>query len=274
MQSMHYGWAVHDENRSALSAMSNDMHRACFGAIEYPEEIDPSSWLHIENQQSIGACQGHALMSGCEICWYMATGGDVIQFSNWFGYLGSQQMDGLLGRDVGSTLYGGRKLVMEKGCCPLDVMPYPNPASYPRNPQISQAAWDAAKSNVIKSCLDIKTYEDGYNFMGSGQGPIQIGIIWNNSCTPDRNGVIERYDPLQPGGGHSVLFGGYTRRKDSAGRNYWKLFNSWNLNWGVRGTAEVSPTAVMSMFRNRFTVMQGISDMAAPKPRRPDFAAW
>lgn len=273
MVTPNYGYPMHLERRDELRAVSAMSFRAAFGEIEYPDEIDLRGALHVEYQEQIGSCQGHALMSVCELAGYMANN-QLMEFSNWFGYLGSQKIDGLLGRDVGSTLSGGRELVTKYGCCPLDVMPYPNPAKYPRNPQVPTEAYVAAAQFKIRNSMICENYDDVFHFMGSGQGGVQIGINWNDTMTPNRDGVIESYSPNRRGGGHSVAFIGYVKQKDKKNRKYLILLNSWDVTWGDDGYAIVAPAAVDAMFQHQFTVMHGLTDLSVPTPRRPDYSPW
>lgn len=91
---------------------------------------------------------------------------------------------------------------------------------------------------------------------------------WGNglsSCT----GVMERY--VSGGGGHAVCFLGYSARRDSQGRAYLWLANSWSEDWGARGWAEVAPRAVEQMLASSRTTAVGMSDLTTPTVRRVDW---
>lgn len=254
------GWRIDLDNPAELRRTSTGFRYLVDGHFEAPEEIDPRSWMQVENQSSMGSCQGHALSSVCEFVFNIESE-EVIQFSRMFGYLGTQKLDGLLGRDRGSTINGGRKLVQEYGICRESVFPYPNPVRY--SPQIPEMAWTDAKNYKIKTHSFCRSYDDVFAFLASGQGAVEIGIRWRSSM---RGAVIEKFSG-GGGGGHAVAFLGYSRRKDSQDRNYLWLVNSWGKGWGKDGWAEVAPGAVDQMARDQYTVMIGLSDMDTPKPR-------
>jgi C1A family cysteine protease len=259
---MTYGYRIDLENKPALLAGATDFRALTYSA---PEEIDPRPWHRIENQGSMGSCQGHALSSVCEMAYHIATG-QVTQFSPLFAYYASQKIDGLLGSDNGSTISGGKDCAMKYGQCPLDVMPYPNPVRY--TGKIPQEAFEAAEPFKIRSHSVCDSYADVFAYLASGQGGVEIGISWGLQPV---NGVVERFQ--SGGGGHAVSFLGYSPRKDSQGRNYLWLANSWGTDtWGVNGWAEVAPQAVDDMARHPHTVMIGLSDLTTPEVRNVSWA--
>jgi hypothetical protein len=216
-------------------------------------------------------CQGHALSSVCEMAYHIATG-EVTQFSPLFAYLATQEMDGLLGRDAGSTIYNGMNVAKRIGMLPLDLMPYPNPVRYPSSVakirEELEAAYKLASPFKIRNHAICRNYSDVFNYLSSGQGGVEIGIPWGNELTP-RDGLIQRFVP--GGGGHAVCFMGYSKRRDTEGRKYLWLANSWSVSWGNNGWAEVAPVAVDQMGAHPFTTMIGLSDLSVPTPRKVDW---
>jgi len=261
-----FGYRIDLERRPELRAGAVEFRDRVDGKYVIPAEIDPRPWHRIENQGPIGSCQGHALSSVCEFAYHLATG-EVIQFSPLFSYYATQQLDGLLGRDVGSTISGGMQCAKQFGACPLDVMPYPQPVRY--TGVIPETAFTAAEPFRIRSHSVCRNYEDVFSFLSSGQGGVEIGISWGAAMTPNGEGVIESFRPV--GGGHAVCFLGYSAREDAHGRKYLWLANSWSADWGDRGWAEVAPQAVEQMSRHPHTVMIGLSDLSTPKPRKVDW---
>lgn len=262
------GYLIDEEHREELHDTSTPIFKK-LGVFSAPVEIDPRGWHHLENQGQIGSCQGQALSSTTEMALFIAAGGRASpeQLSRFFAYLGSQRNDGIMGRDVGSTLAGGLALVKDVGLCPENLIPYPHPARYPNNPeQIYQRGVKAAGEFKIRRHTVCKSYRDVFDFLASGQGGVEIGIRWPDSWM-NCSGVIEEFQPGN--GGHAVCFLGYSKREDSAGRKYLWLANSWGEDWGNGGYAEVAPRAVDQMCRHSDTVMIGLSDMAKDdiKPR-------
>lgn len=260
---MQYGYRFDLENFKRLEQYASPMPQMTFSA---PEEIDPTKWHRIENQGSMGSCQGHALSSVCEYCYHIGTG-EIIQFSPMWCYLMTQKKDGLFGQDVGSTIDGGRRVAQEDGVCRLEVFPYPG--RYSTN--IPKGAADDAKDYKIRHHVVCRSYDDVFQFLASGMGGVEIGISWNGTCQPNSQGRIESYS-ASGGGGHAVCFLGYSGTvKDSQGRKYLYLANSWDMRWGIDGYALVAPRAVEQMFMGRHTVMIGMSEMIDLAPREIDW---
>ena len=261
-----FGYRIDLERIAQLRQDAVDFRSHVDGLYSAPPEIDPRPWHRIENQGSMGSCQGHALSSVCEMAYHIATGA-VTQFSPLFAYYATQQVDGLLGRDDGSTIAGGMQCAKQFGACPLEAMPYPNPVRY--TGRFTANAFEAAEPFKIRSHAVCQSYDDVFAFLSSGQGGVEIGINWGSSMTPNRDGVIEQFHPGR--GGHAVCFLGYSRREDDQGRKYLWLANSWSEEWGDRGWAEISPRAVDQMAQHRDTVMIGLSDLSTPTPRSIDW---
>lgn len=260
-----FGYLIESEPREELQQTSTalPLMKLAFNA---PDEIDPRSWHQIENQGQMGSCQGHALSSVGEMADLIATGGrKTKQFSRLWCYYRSQQYDGILGKDIGSTLAGGLAVATQDGICREEKMPYPDPVVY--TGRFANGSFEDAQNFKIRRHTWLKNYDEVFAFIASGQGGVEIGIRWPSDWM-QCNGVLESFIPGQ--GGHAVCFLGYSKRTDRSGRKYLWMANSWGTEWGNGGWAEVSPSAVDAMFRNRDTVMLGLSDMSKKDIRRRD----
>lgn len=262
-----YGYRIDLEDTAWLARTATPFRYAVDGQFRAPDEIDPRGWHVIENQGGMGSCQGHANTSCCEYAFRVATA-EVIQFSEMYSYLMSQKLDGLLGRDQGSTIMGGVTAATKFGCCPVDVFPYPSRYST----TIPSGAHDAAKPFKINSHAVCTSYDDIFQYLASGQGGVEIGLAWNSSMEPV-GGTIESYRG-SGGGGHAVCFLGYSKRVDPTGRKYLWLANSWSQSWGKSGWAEVAPAAIDTILRHRWSVAVGLSDLSTPEPRKVDWRQW
>lgn len=268
------GYPMELENREALIEMSPPGLFRVMGDDELPKRVDFRDVLKIEDQGSMGSCQGHALSTCAEGCYYIATKGEKIQLSRLFAYLGSQKMSGIDG-DSGSTLHGGAKLSTECGICLESVLPYPNPVRYPRggHRSIPENAWDEARKFRIRTTKFIEEEPECKQWIGSGAGFINIGIAWGNGMTPNSKGAVMDFRP--GGGGHAVSLTGYLPCEevdiDTPEGYVYILDNSWNVRWGIGGRAFVAPRAVRQMLTHRFTTFLGMSDMQDVKPRSVDF---
>ena len=261
------GWLVDDEDQQFLATLDDDS--AVMGLVgSYSEvTIDPRDVLKVENQRNQGACQGHSLTSACEWCYILESGNKDLQLSRAMGYYETQRIDGIRG-DRGSTISGGVKLATNTGICEERLWPYPGAYRNQRPMGWSEITTNAAQYK-IQSSYRLESYGAVRAFLGSGQGGISIGISWGSRMSKP---VVESF--RAGGGGHAVGLFSLSERKDSSGRPYVWMMNSWGAKWGNRGWSEWAPKAVEQMFRHRFTVAIGLSDMPGAKPREFDLDDW
>lgn len=260
------GYRYDLENAAEISYFGNpsyEIWKSDFPTnIEWPEEIDPRSWFDIHNQGRQGSCQGQALADSVEYAVYLDTGTEI-QISRSFAYLGTQEFDGLLGRDSGSTLAGGTKAAA-RGLPLESVVPYTD--NYREALSRYRSQKDSILSNPeslykLDGAIPLRSEEDCYNFLRSRSGIIQIGIAW----TVPNAWEIKSYRG-GGGGGHSVNLAGILKVASWGGRGY-LLKNSWGEGWGRNGWALVHPNAISSMLKTRFTVFVGRSKSIIPKPK-------
>lgn len=260
MNEPFYGWDPKSERREELAASSVDLITPLRGLFSAPEEVDPRGWLHVENQGQVGSCRGHAGSTVSEICNYYAND-STEQLSRAFFYYATQKIDGLLGRDQGSTIAGGVELAEKYGTPPESKWQYSG--TYSPNPP---GGWDAqygfAAPYKTKTHTQIRSYDDAFTFLGAKAGGLEIGFNWNGYCTPDSSGYIKTYRPGRGGSGHAVAIVGYSKELDADGRNYLWLANSWGIQWGLGGYAKVSNAAFSGMLEDQWTVCNGRSGMA------------
>ena len=263
------GYPIEDEDREGLIASSVQPDMAMMG--EMPERVDPRKhskaslgFLRVENQGSIGSCQGNALTEAAEYAYMIATG-RVIQFSRMFAYIASQICDRING-DKGSTLSGGSRAASQIGFVTEELAPYPR--SYPGHGFVTASLREEAAKMKLQSHTTLKTVRDTQEYIGGGLGIVNIGIAWNSSCTPDRQGIIRNWNPNLRGGGHAVALAGYLPGSDiGISEGVFLLKNSWSERWGIRGYAFLPFSQASKMFQHRFTVFVGRSSMAVPTPR-------
>jgi hypothetical protein len=232
-----------------------------------PEEVDPRPLMRHDKQGNMGACQGFSLSNCGELLYALATASKTIggQFSQLFAYLESQRIDGLLGRDAGSTISGGLKVAQGIGYLPESELPYSTP--YPRNARslITDDMRTKASAFKVRSHSWLESYQQIFDYLASGCGAVHTGTVWNQSFYAT-NGVLERIS-LVNGGGHATAWLGYSKRKDSQGRNYiWRL-NSHNDSW-----TELAPSVIDQLCKHQYTSIVGISDLSTPGPRDINWA--
>ena len=255
------GWRIDIEDFDALNALPDEIPVLAMRGTYTAVALDPRVAIQIPNQGQQGACQGHAITTCMEWCYTIASGKADVQLSRAAGYYLSQIRDNIRG-DHGSCVASGVAEAMQNGIAEEKYWPYP--ARYnPAKPVNFSAYQENAKQYKIGSSRKMTSYDGIATFLGSGQGAVEIGIQWNSSCD---HPVIDGYT-TRGGGGHALAFISLSERLDKSGQHYLWLANSWGTNWGNKGWAEVSPTAVAQMLSVRSSVMIGISDMPAIKPR-------
>jgi hypothetical protein len=227
------------------------------------DEMDFRKYVRHDKQGNMGSCGGFGNTNGGECLWGLAHGGwsDARQFSALFSYLEAQRLDGLLGRDAGSTISSGLKISKELGYLLESELPYQTP--YPGNARtlITNEMRSKAGEMKIRSHAWLENYDGMKNYMASQAGVCFAGTPWNDSFY-GRNGVVESVNFTRFDGGHAYLFAGYSKRKDSRGRNYiWRL-NSHNDSW-----TEIAPSVIDALCKHQYTSIVGISDLSLPGPR-------
>jgi hypothetical protein len=255
------GWIQEREDKNFLDSLPGESAVLAMRGTYNEVKIDPRAVMHIENQGQVGACQGHALSSVCELCYYIATGDVKLQLSRQYAYIETQRIDGISG-DNGSTISGGIKLATTKGIPREELWKYPGRYDNRRPSNWSEIETDAANYRIGQS-YQMTTYDGVRTFLGSGQGGISIGISWGSEV--DRP-IVESFSG-RGSGGHAISLLALSDRSDSSGRPYVWMMNSWGQSWGQKGWAEWSPNAVESMLRNSATACFGMSDMPNVKPR-------
>jgi hypothetical protein len=246
------GWAIDSENVPLLESTGTESgellkwYRDTFP--KFNTQADPLGVVSITDQGQQGACQGHALATVFQICYFLATGRKAA-FSRAAGYYLSQKKDGIRG-DQGSTLSAGQWVATQNGMCLESDWPYPsryNPAQ-----PASAANKFLFKLQTTKPFKDLQSMLDWLE-----QGlPIQTGLTWNDSCNEE---IVDRYNG-RSGGGHSTVF--WQRRPSQNVVN----INSWSANWSGDGCHEWTPKSIETALAGRWTVFIGYAPAGMEYP--------
>ena len=232
-----------------------------------PEEIDPRPLVRHDDQGNMGSCGGFGNTNCGELLWAYHTGSmsNDRQFSPLFSYLLAQERDNLIGRNAGSTISSGLKISKEVGYLELKYLAYRTP--YPSNARSvvtdemrKQAS--GATGFSLKSHAWLESYDQIFQYLASQSGAVYVGSIWNNSFY-SQSKVLDSVN-LSGGGGHAYAFLGYSKRKDSRGRNYiWRLNSHSMDSW-----TEIAPSVVDAMCKHRWSSIVGVSDLQVPGPNK------
>tara|TARA_R110000868_G_scaffold256598_1_gene513401 strand:- start:273 stop:1103 length:831 start_codon:yes stop_codon:yes gene_type:complete len=255
------GWRIDLENFGALNRLQGDKIVLAMRGQYKEVAFDPRQVMRVEQQGQQGACAGHSLSSNTEWVHIIATGDPSLQLSRAMGYYETQRIDGING-DSGSTIEGGVQLATTVGICREQLWTYPSGYNNRRPADYSAVIADAAQFKIATT-INLKSYDAIRTFLGSGQGGVHLGITWNSSVDRD---VVESYS-ASGGGGHSIGLYSLSDRKDSQGRPYCWMMNSWGASWQGDGWAEWSPRAIEQMLQARWSVFVGLSDMPGVRPR-------
>ena len=256
------GWRIDLEDFASIDRYTPDDAVMAMRGHYKEITLDPRKAMRVENQQSLGSCQGHSISSVCEWCYVIESGGNTdLQLSRAYGYYETQRLDGISG-DKGSTIDGGVRLAMEYGICEESLWQYQSVYNPARPRPIEELRANAAKYKIGNK-YNLKSYEAIRTFLGSGQGAVHLGIMWNSSVD---TALVNSYSQSR-GGGHAIGLYSLSERKDAQGRPYLWMMNSWGKNWGNGGWSEWAPVAVELMLRTQFSTFIGLSDMPSVKPR-------
>ena len=236
------------EDRGLLAALPEaPMKSAAWQAFKRPAEID-IKWHRTENQGSIGSCQGHGLSSCLERLAFVKK--IKVQLSEIFAYLATQKIDGLLGRDDGSTISGGAKLATSVGCPKEELTGYPS--SYPgqrdRAKILSVENYGAAKEfKALSIWRASENHDESLDFIGGG-GAFSFGITWYSGLIP-KDRIVRKFNPS----GQRVL-GGHAM----CGLGYDKDGNIRAANSHADGPYLITPEAWLQMIRHRNSAVIGL----------------
>jgi hypothetical protein len=229
---------------------------------ELPLYIDLDPGSVIENQKQLGSCAGNSLSSVCESLIAMKSGNRV-QLSRMFAYLIGQKNSGmsLYGRDAGATISGCLKAAKAIGLCLESLFQYPQnyaegKAFFEAN---MQALLTAANQYKVGSYTHLETEQEIANYIGSGIGPVYLGILWTSNSDQK---MISHWN--FDGGGHAVYLRGYVTIQ---GKRWYKLPNSWGTGWADKGVALVHQDVVARWCTHQYSEIAGVTDMIYPQPR-------
>jgi hypothetical protein len=242
------------ENRDWLEGLP-EVPRSVYGNFSRPSAVTADD-IRPENQGQIGSCQGNAITSCVERLLNVGKRFKGTELSRIYAYLASQQIDGLLGSDRGSTISAGIEVAL-KGIPSEASRPYPSPAVYPGRTSRSQIlvplSEEDSQYKAVTSWKVPLDLEQIFDFIGGG-GAINIGIKWYTGIVPSDR-IVKSYRPPRNSGGHALAVLGYTNDGMTV-----------ILNSHGDGVFYVRPDAMLSMLKDSWTAAVGVLGTTEPEP--------
>lgn len=236
-------------------------------------DIDPKSlgapmgiskWMRIENQLRMNSCAGNSAASIVEACLYHQSGGTlIVQLSRMFAYINGQAKCGIRG-DRGATLKGVIDGLREFGI-PLEELAQYTGAYYT---QFSSAAQTEARTRKLVSYSQITDVDQVYEGLAKKIGGVYLGCGW---CGEFRNcpqsGFVNSFYEESGCGFHATCILDWSDEKDSEGYPRLENFNSHSEQYGFKGRARWSRSALQQAIKAPNTVCFLLSEMQFIKPR-------
>lgn len=246
---------------------AEDFMRAIPQTFSFPQVCNPLDYLKVKSQLDKGACAGFTVAQIGEMTYWVKTGGKIERFSGDAMYVLAQEKDGIKG-DRGSTPTGCAWVLQNIGLVPESLYG-PTVQTYQELKPVTDRMREAAGDYKLKSIVRIKTYEQAYQFLGSGLGALQICSKWQAHFM--ESNIIESFHgpahDSRHAGGHSFTGNGY----DNNGNIL--CTNSWDVSVHDEGGFLMTPQCFRELLADSFSFVLGYSDMATsqagpPKPRR------
>lgn len=263
MQSEFFSGLVRTEESREFMATRGLPYQSPTRSLDFPPSFDPRPFVRIEDQRNRNSCVGNSLSSVGEACGQIDSGFKFDkQFSRWGAYIWAQQLGGMGGRDNGAMISGGVRTATEIGFVEESLWPYPadNERYSTREPAGAREA--AAPFQMLDHTL-IQSYDQGFEWMNQGRGPLWVGADWTTGLANNK-GMITLSDlRSRVIGGHAYYFWGW----DESGN--WRLWNSHSVAWGDRGCRLIAPDAADYVCRRG--EVYGMTDLKDVKISRPMF---
>jgi len=251
-------YRMEHENVDSLLRLS----RATASAQSFADDVEipvnrDFSWLPIRNQERIGSCQGHANVGVGMMCHWWATK-KVRDFSELHAYICTQQIDGLAGRDVGSTIDGGLKYATERGYVEEVEVPYKG-SNYPNDWRAITLVESDPKTR-IKTAIRVNDWQQLRKGLAAGWSAI-AGGPWFEVPSDGELRALR----LNGMGGHAWYMPGTFRNSIP------EVVNSWGFNWGRKGRFSFYESPFNTWLRQNGTFVFLVSELATPQVRDIDF---
>lgn len=250
--------------------------RACRAAFDVPKTITQRGWRKKPKFQGrMGSCSGFSRATGGEILVNYASGRTDQHFSEMYCYLQNQACDGTLGQgDSGASIQGSVQAAQTTGFADYPTLPYTQAfldGEY--DPTIPAVAVADGSKHLVKRTSVMKSAEDCYHWLATGQGVVLNGTPWPEGYSQAGKGreLITKKDMWgRLLGWHAKVLTGYSVDiLDESGNPAFEEENSHGTGWADGGWGYLS-WRLVDWFISQGGVFLGISDMAWVAPRKID----
>jgi hypothetical protein len=198
-----------------------------------------TSWWHIDNQGSTGACVGYSTAYGV-LRWHYVSRSfmdENTRPSARFIWMANKETDNLTSYPTtfldsdGTQTKLALRVAQKYGCVPDDLLPMEGPLS-----SLSRTKFYAMASRFrISSYHNLGRKLDDWRHWLAFNGPIltRLGVDRTWDKATENKGKLNVYQPNTVRGGHAVCLVGYTE-------NHFIVRNSWGTEWGDEGYAYAS----------------------------------
>lgn len=267
MEERKFGWAKEEEDWDYLKQATVRVFSAPRDFVP-PTSMNCRNIIQVKNQKQMGSCVGHGSSSGLDYLEFLSNGG-LVQFSRMFMYIQAQIASGIRG-DNGAAIAGAVKAMINVGDCFESEYPYPS--RYQTT--ITQPQLDSAAKKKILGHVELTSYQDVFDWISQGKGPVVFGFDVTNAYE-NIQGKVDITPKTLSGrtlGGHCNVFIGYSGEKDSSGKYKIDGLNSWDKAWGDQGWAQWTSDAITTICRNEQgqSSVWGITDVTGFDQARID----
>lgn len=241
------GWNAAAEQRHAQALARLERRPVSVSdTVRVPRELDLRHWMELEFQGEVPQCAGAAVTHAAQAHAWVVEGLDTakqsIDLSMTFSWLAGRAIDGTSPAeyDAGATISGVCLAANQTGMVREDAFPSikdrrqwnARQLSTMRPGQIGQYA-----AMRIRGQTPVQSAEHAEVMMGSGQGFIVFGVMWNEGWASVGDKPIEAIPGGRSYGGHALALLGYSRTL--SGILYLTIANSHGPRWGSGGYQQI-----------------------------------
>lgn len=244
---------------------------ACRSAFEIPKTITQRGWRKKPKYQGMmGSCSGFSRATGGEVLAHYSSGRTDTHFSEMYCYLQNQACDGTLGRgDTGASIEGSVRAAQTTGFADYSCLPYTREMLNGRyDPTLPEVAIADGSKHLIKRTSVLKSAEECYQWLATGQGVVLNGTPWYQGYSS----AMKNIDTGDMRGGllgwHAKVLTGFDGgNPDKQGNPRLEEENSHGDGWADGGWGYLS-WSLVDWFIKQGSVYIGISDLEGMAPRK------